>query len=123
MEQNRRRVLWISRHTMAADQLADLVRALGGPVDLVPWTDTVEDVGALRPLVEQSDAVAAVLPPEKLAALLEIAGSRPVLQAVSARTPTGRWVPRLGGPPEREFAFVHRGWQQILDLRIRVRPL
>ena len=118
-----RRVLWISRHTMAEDQRADLERALGGPVELTAWTDTVTDLEDLRPLVERSDAVAAVLPTEKLAELLAMAGERPVLQARSARTPTGRWITQPGGAREREFAFAHRGWQQLLEVRVRTRAL
>ena len=124
MKQEReRKVLWISRHALTDRQLADLERALRGPIQVLSWTDTVKNVGDLRPLVEQSDAVAAVLPMEKLAQLLSIAGDRPVLQAQGDRVPTGRWTVSAVGAPEREFAFVHRGWQQILDIRIKTRPL
>lgn len=124
MKQEReKKVLWISRHTLTDGQLEDLERALRGPVRVLSWTGTVKDVGDLRPLVGQSDAVAAVLPMEKLAQILSIAGERPVLQAKGDRVPTGRWAVSAEGTPEREFAFVHRGWQQILDIQIRTRPL
>ena len=117
------RVLWISRHTMTKEQMADLERVMGGPVELMRWTDTVDDVRALRPLVEQADAVAAVLPVEKMEDLLEIADGRPVLLAKSGRIPTGRWMPQPNGATEREFAFRHLGWQQILQIRLRIRTL
>ena len=119
----KKQVLWISRHTMTEAQKADLERVMGGAVHLTVWPDTVEDVEALRPLVLRSDAVAAVLPPEKLAQLLELAGGRPVLQSVSARRPTGRWIVLPDGRREQEFAFVHQAWKQVLEIRIRTRPL
>ncbi len=118
-----KRVLWISRHALSAEQLSDLERALQAPVYLLTWSDTVENVEDLRPLLEQSDAVAAVLPMEKLAKLLEIAGDRPVLQAKGDRVPTGRWIISPTGEKEQEFAFVHQGWYQILEIQIRTRKL
>ena len=70
MEQTKtHRVLWISRHTMTEEQRADLERVMGGPVELTVWSDTVENLQDLQPLVRRSDAVAAVLPAEKLAQL------------------------------------------------------
>lgn len=118
-----RRVLWVSRHSMTEDQRQDLERIMGGPVELDTWSDTVQDVEELRPQLREADAVAAVLPTEKLADLLMIAGKRPVLQAESARVPTGRWTIQPGGAVEREFAFIHQGWKQILEVRIRTRAL
>lgn len=116
-------VLWISRHEMTPRQLADLERALGDAVRLVPWRDTVRRVEVLEPLVRQADAVAAVLPPELLSGLLAMAEGRPVLQAVSRRVPTGRTVLTPQGKEEPEFAFVHRCWQQVLRLDIETRDL
>ena len=118
-----RRVLWVSRHSMTEDQRQDLERIMGGPVELDTWSDTVRDVEELRPRLREAAAVAAVLPTEKLADLLKIAGKRPVLQAESARVPTGRWTIQPGGAVEREFAFIHQGWKQILEVRIRTRAL
>ncbi|MCC8098980.1 MAG: hypothetical protein LIO78_02805 [Clostridiales bacterium] len=116
-------VLWISRHTMTPDQLADLERIMGGPVRLLVWADTVSSMEELRPLLEQADAVAAVLPLEKLAQLLEMAGEKPVLQGISRRVPTGRTVQLADGRTEQEFAYVHEGWQQLLEVRVRTKRL
>ena len=118
-----KRVLWISRHTMTAAQRADLERVMGGAVELTPWTDTVEDVRSLLPLIARVDAVAAVLPLEKLAGLIELAGETPVLVARAGRVSTGRTVVLLDGRREREFAFEHRDWRQILEVTIREREL
>ena len=112
-------VLWISRHNMTPEQLADLERIMGGPVCLRLWQDTVTDIADLVPAVREADAVAAVLPPELLAELLRMAGGKPVLVAVSERVPTGRAA--ANGEPE--FAFVHRCWRQLLRLEIETRAL
>ena len=119
----KKQVLWVSRHTMTEDQRKDLERIMGGPVELDVWSDTVRDVEELRPRIRRADAVAAVLPTEKLAELMRITGRRPVLQAKSARVATGRFMVQPGGAAEQECAFVHQGWQQILDIRIRTRAL
>ena len=118
-----KKVLWISRRPLSQELRVDLERALCAPVQVVPWTGTVEDMEDLRPALDQADAVAAVLPMEKLAQLLRMAGPKPVLQARGERVPTGRWRTAPGGGKEPEFAFVHRGWQQILDIQVKTRAL
>lgn len=120
---SKKQVLWISRHTMTTAQREDLERIMGGAVNLTVWPDTVKDMEALRPLVQQADAIAAVLPAEKLSQLLEVAESRPVLQAVSDRRPTGQWIVLPDGHREPEFAFVHREWRQVLEIRVRTQAL
>lgn len=118
-----KRVLWISRHVMTHDQLADLERIMGGPVILIPWRDTVRDVFTLTAEVQKADAVAAVLPPEILSQLVHLAEGKPVLQAVSERRPTGRTQTTPDGRTEPEFAFVHHCWQQILRIEIKTKTL
>ena len=118
-----KRVLWISRHQMTAEQRSDLERVMGEAVELRPWTKTVENLAELRPEVEQADAVAAVLPVELLAELVRLAGKRPVLQTAAVRTPTGRVRTLPDGRREPEFAFAHGGWRQILRLELEVRDL
>lgn len=115
-------VLWISRHPMTNEQSADLERVMGGAVRPILWPETVDDVERLRPLLDQADA-AAVLPPELLEQLLAMAGDKPVLLASSLRAPTGRWLERPDGRREREFAFVHAGWKQLLEMKVRTREL
>ena len=116
-------VLWISRHRMTSAQLTDLERVAGGPVSLNCWTDTVAGFGSLLQPIAEADLIAAVLPPDKLVELLQLAGSRPVLRAVSARRPTGYTVVSAAGQPEAEFAFEHLYWEQILKAEIRTRRL
>ena len=49
-----KRVLWISRHQMTAEQRSDLERVIGEAVELHPWTETVEDLEDLRRTAEES---------------------------------------------------------------------
>ena len=116
-------VLWISRHSMTPEQLADLERIMGGPVCLRPWMDTVTDIAGLAAAVREADAAAAVLPPELLAGLLRLAQGKPVLIAESGRLSTGRTTEGVSGQPEPEFTFVHRCWRQLLRLEIETRTL
>ena len=110
-----KKVLWVSRHEMTAEQRADLDRVMGG-AELLPWKETVTDVAQLLPLLEQADAVAAVLPPELLAKLLTLACNKPVLRAVSERRATGCIRTLPDGRREQEFAYVHAGWEQLLRM-------
>lgn len=116
-------VLWVSRHEMTAPQRADLNRIMGGAFRLIPWTDTVHDVAELEPALRAADAVAAVLPPNLLSRLLELADGKPVLRAASRREPTGRFCTLPDGRREPEFAFVHSYWEQILRVDIQTRRL
>ena len=112
-----KKVLWVSRHEMTAEQRADLDRVMGG-AELLPWKETVTDVAQLLPLLEQADAVAAVL-----AKLLTLAGNKPVLRAVSERRATGCIRTLPDGRREQEFAYVHAGWEQLLRMDVRTRRL
>ena len=118
-----KKVLWVSRHCMTGEQRADLERIMGGPVELLPWRETLRDAAELAPALDRADAAAVVLPPELLCQLLPLAGEKPVLQAVSARRATGRTVTTPDGREEQEFAFVHQGWRQILRLELETKPL
>jgi len=91
-----KQVLWVSRHEMTPQQLADL---------------------------ETADAVAAVLPVDLLAELLDIAGQKPVLLASSVREVTGRTILLPDGRRENEVRFVHCGWRQLLCLTFKARPV
>ena len=118
-----KKVLWVSRHEMTQLQRSDLERIMGGPVELIPWRETIRDVKELAPLLRKADAVAAVLPPEPLSELLQLADGKPVLQAVSERQTTGRTIRNPNGQTELEFAYRHLCWKQLLRLEIETRTL
>lgn len=114
-----KKVLWISRHEMTQEQRSDLDRITGG-AELLLWKETVTDIAKL---LQQADAVAAVLPPELLAELLALAGDKPVLRAVSERKATGRFRTLPDGRREQEFVYVHGGWEQLLRMDVRSQRL
>ena len=101
-------VLWISRHTMTREQLADLERALNDRVKIHQWPILVRNVADLDWAIEQADAICAVLPIEKLSAILDIAGDRPVLVS----------QPRPRNGVDDEFTFEHEGWYQMLRIDV-----
>lgn len=96
---------------------------MGGPVELLPWRETVKRAEELIPALAACDAAAVVLPLELLGQVLRLAGGKPVLQAASERRATGRTVPGPEGREEPEFAFVHAGWRQVLRLELETRAL
>ena len=98
-----KKVLWVSRHEMTAEQRADLDRVMGG-AELLPWKETVTDIAQLLPLLEQAD-------------------KKPVLRAVSERRATGCIRTLPDGRREQEFAYVHAGWEQLLRMDVRTRRL
>ena len=65
-----KKVLWISRHCMTKEQIEDLNRIAGENVEIIPWKETVHSVLELKPLIEEGDIIAAVLPLDLLAKLL-----------------------------------------------------
>lgn len=113
-----KQVLWVSRHEMTPSQRSDLEQIMGGPVELLPWRETVRCVEELRPALAACDAAAVVLPLELLGQVLRLANGKPVLQAMSERLATGKTVSTADGREEPEFAFVHAGWRQVLRLEL-----
>lgn len=118
-----KKVLWVSRHEMTAEQKADLDRIMGGEARLLPWKETVRDIQALTPLLRQADAVAAVLPLELLSQLLELSEGKPVLRAVCDREMTGRTILTPDGRQELDVHYVHRCWQRLLRVEVETEDL
>ena len=118
-----KKVLWISRHEMTAAQKADLDRVMGSETRLLPWAKSVDRLEELVPLLQEADAAAAVLPLELLAKLLELAGEKPVLQAVCERILTGRTVSLPDGRQEPEVRYTHRCWQRLRRVEVETEQL
>ena len=108
-----KKVLWVSRHLMTEEQYSDLCRGLDDDVELIHWQGTVGDVKELCPALKEADAVAAVLPPELLGELLEIAEGRPVLRSINERSLT---EPKDGTEPQ--VIFCHKCWEKVLKIEI-----
>ena len=118
-----KKVLWMSRHCMTKEQIEDLNRIAGENVEIIPWKETVHSVLELKPLIEEGDIIAAVLPLDLLAKLLEICDGKMVLQSVADRIPSGKLRTFVGGMVEQEFEFRHKYWQQIIKISVEVKRL
>lgn len=118
-----KKVLWISRHEMTTTQLSDLERIMGGKVELLCWKENVRNVTELMPLIEQADAIAAVLPLQMQANLLKVAEGKPVLQAVAERVLSDTERTLADGRKEREVQFIHKRWEQLLRIEVQTRVL
>lgn len=118
-----KKVLWISRHEMTTAQLSDLERIMGGTVKLLCWKENVRNVTELMPLIEQADAIAAVLPLQMQANLLQVAEGKPVLQAVAERVLSDTERTLADGRKEREVQFVHKRWEQLLRIDVQTKAL
>ncbi len=118
-----KKVLWISRHCMTKEQIEDLNRIAGENVEIIPWKETVHSVLELKPSIEEIDMIAAVLPLDLLAKLLEICDGKMVLQSVADRIPSGKLCTLVGGMVEQEFEFRHKYWQQIIKISVEVKRL
>lgn len=118
-----KKVLWISRHEMTTAQLSDLERIMGGTVKLLCWKENVRNVTELMPLIEQADAIAAVLPLQMQANLLKVAEGKPVLQSVAERVLSETERTLEDGRKEREVQFVHKRWEQLLRIDVQTKVL
>ena len=118
-----KKVLWISRHCMTVEQLEDLKCITGEEVEIIPWKDTVYCMSEIEPFVQRADIIAAVLPLELLAKLLEISGEKKVIQSVADRIPTGKMRMLEGGRMEEELRVQHKYWQQIMEIHVKTKRL
>lgn len=114
------KVLWLSRHIMSAEQVADLKRIYGNDIvvksadmTVSSWRDVV-DAGA------DCDILAVVLPPAILADLTNPRNnSKPVIRAKANRVATGKTIVNPAtGKEEAEYCFQHAGWEQVIKVEV-----
>lgn len=119
------KVLWLSRHSMTEDQVADLKRIYGDDIEIKnsdmtvnSWRDVVE-AGA------DCDVLAVVLPPAILADLTNHRNnSKPVIRAKANRVATGKTITNPAtGKEEAEYCFQHAGWEQVLKIEVVTKQL
>ena len=118
------KVLWLSRHTMTADQVEDLKRIYGDitvkncDMTVKIWKDVTE-AGA------DCDVLAVVLPPAILADLTNPRNNaKPVIRAKANRVPTGRTILNPAtGKQETEYCFQHAGWEQVIKIEVVTKAL
>ena len=97
-------VLWFSRHEMSDAQRA----ALGDDVNIEQVNKTIASAYELQEEINRADVIAIVAPISLQQQFLKLAGSKPVIMAVSERI----IVPNEeGGEDKVEFKFVK--WEQL----------
>ena len=101
-----KKVLWVSRHTMTESQFADL-QAIYGEVELVRVDKTISTANELKDDIDNADVIAVVLPIGLLSDVKRLAGTKPVIRAISRR----ERGPEIDG--ETQYVFVHEYWEQI----------
>ena len=119
-----KKVLWLSRHTMTEEQMADLTRIYGEikvktfDKTVSGWKDVVE-AGA------DCDILAVVLPPAILADLTNPRNNaKPVIRAKANRVPTGKIIINPAtGKEEAEYRFEHAGWERVIKVEVVVEAL
>ena len=114
------KVIWISRHKPGIEE-SDLLSDLLGGADIVPITGTVPNTWALRALFDeyQPDAIVATLPldmQEVLMGQLQHRNMRPLIRPLYRHR-------RIGGDPNTEPEWHFQGFEEILEITIKSRPL
>lgn len=118
------RILWLSRHTMTADQLADLTR-IYGEVEIKQYDQSVTGWKDVVEQGEDCDILAVVLPPAILADLTNPRNNtKPVIRAIANRVPTGNTIVNPAtGKEEQEYRFEHAGWERVVKVVVETERL
>lgn len=114
------KILWLSRHDMTEDQITDLRRIYGNNIEIKHYTNTVNSWKDVVEVGSDCDVLAVVLPPAILADLVNPRNNtKPVIRAIANRVETGNTVINPAtGKEEKEFKFVHAGWERIVKIEV-----
>ena len=104
-----RKVLWVSRHTMTAEQLS----ALGTVREIVQCDGTISSAWELADEINDCDIIAIVAPIGLQQQFLKLAGDKPVVMALSERVIT---PDPEGG--ESKVDFVFQKWERLLRIEV-----
>ena len=118
------KILWFSRHEMTAEQKQglmskftdlEIIQISGSPANVhVPFqSGTGEELPALKELIKDFDVLAVVLPIHLQQQLLQVAGDKPVIQALNGRV----LVPNPDGG-EDKVQFVHQKWERLVKIEV-----
>lgn len=114
------KILWLSRHNMTNEQITDLKRIYGDGIEIKHHTDTVNSWKDVIEVGSDCDVFAVVLPPSILADLVnQRNNSKPVIRAIANRVETGNTIVNPAtGKEEKEFKFVHVGWEKVIKIEV-----
>lgn len=115
------KILWLSRHALTDEQLADL-RRIYGQIEVYQHNQTVKSAQEVVSIATEHgcDILAVVLPPNILSELTNPrVNTKPVIRAKANRIPTGQTtVNPANGKEEQEFMFQHAGWERVVRIEI-----
>lgn len=119
-----KKILWLSRHALTKEQIADLER-IYGEIQVTTFDQTVSNWRDVVAAGADCDILAVVLPPSILAELTNPRNNtKPVIRAKANRVPTGNSIINPAtGKEETEYRFEHAGWEQVLKIEVVVQPL
>lgn len=118
------KILWLSRHNMTNEQLNDLKRIYGEDIEIKHHTDPVKDWKEVVEIGSDCDVLAVVLPVNILMQLTNNYNKKPIIRSITSRTETGKLITnKATGQLEKEFMFVHAGWEQVLKIEIQTMKL
>lgn len=121
------KILWFSRHEMTAEQKEGLIskfadleitQVSGSPANVHTqfegvsgWTTAI--FPPLKEMILDYDVLAVVLPIHLQQQLLQVAGDKPVIQALNGRV----LVPNPYGG-EDKVQFVHQKWERLVKIEV-----
>lgn len=112
------KILWLSRHVMTDDQLADLNR-IYGKVEINHISSQVTTAQEVVELGQECDVLAVVLPMPILSDLVNPRiNSKPVLRARSKRVAIGEELNPANNQMEQKYMFQHAGWEKVMKIEV-----
>lgn len=106
--ENKKKVLWFSRHEMTEDQRAAL-----GNVEICQINRSINSAYELADDIQEADIIAIVAPINLQQQFLKMAGNRPVIMAVNDRVV----IPQEDGS-EDKVAFKFVKWERLIKIDI-----
>lgn len=113
------RACWLSRHPMTAQQLADLEKEVGEPVEVTTinqtWqatsdreADAAANCMSAKELMRGYDMICGVFPPVALVAFLRVSGG-----CIDLWTPVSVQHAEMRADGDSHIAFSHARWEFI----------
>lgn len=124
-----KKVLWFSRHDMAAKQLSDLARVYGDDIIVtkingnmpnvhVPFMAKVNnadevEVKAMKEMLKDFDVLAVVMPIHLKQQVIAVADGRPLIEAQNNRV-----LVKSEDGSEDKVEFVFDGWFEVKEIKV-----
>ena len=103
-----KKLLWFSRHQMSSEQ----EKALGNDVEILQISRTIQHASELENEINDCDVIAIVAPIGLQAEFLKLAGSKPVIMAVSERE-----IVKSDGEEDKTF-FKFIKWERLIKIEV-----